>query len=115
VYAKRQGTGGVSSQGIHFLAWGPVTASPASKRAAYTLAFTVFDRVHTAALEYDFRSMRYAAAAVPAALPASGFSRTYSAGAMDATGRMLLAGTTAGELAVYTMHAAPAPARLFGL
>lgn len=86
-----------------------MTSSPASKRPAYTLAFTVFDRVHVASLEYDFRSMRYAVVSVPAALPASGFTRAYAAGAFDATGRMLLAGTSAGELAVYTLQAAPAP------
>ena len=95
--------------GIHFLAWGPVTLAPATRRGAYTLAFTVFERVHVAHLEFDFRVMRYVATPTPSQLPATGFSRSYTSGAVDGSGRMLLAGTAAGELAVYTLLAAGAP------
>jgi hypothetical protein len=109
VYSKRQGLGGGSPMGIHFLAWGPVALAPATRRGAYTLAFTVFERVHVAHLEFDFRVMRYVATASPAQLPATGFSRAYTCGAMDAGGRMLLAGTAAGELAVYSLVAAGVP------
>lgn len=108
VYSKRQGSGGGSPKGINFLAWGPVTQHPGSRRPAYTLAFTIFDRVHVAALEYDFRAMRYLATVVPSQLPPTGFQRSYTCGTIDASGRMLVAGTTAGEAVVYALVAAPA-------
>ena len=114
VYTKRLGSIGGGATGstarcIHFLAWGPVTLAPSTKRPAYTLAYTVFERVHLAHLEFDFRVMRYAAATTAAQLPATGFSRAYTSGALDPSGRMLLGGTAAGELAVYSVLAGGAP------
>ncbi len=110
MYSKRQASGGGTPRSVHFLAWGPVTLSPASRRPAYSLAFTVFDRVHVCALEYDFRAMRYLLSAAPATLPPTGFTRAYTCGALDAAGRMVLAGTTAGEAAVYAIVPGAAPA-----
>jgi hypothetical protein len=104
------GATGSTARCIHFLCWGPVTLAPTTKRPAYTLAFTVFERVHVAHLEFDFRVMRYTVATMGAQLPATGFSRSYCAGCYDTTGRMLLGGTAAGELAVYSILPAGAPA-----
>ena len=84
-----------------------MTLHPSSRRPAYTLAFTIFDRVHIAALEYDFRAMRYLATVVPSQVPPTGFQRSYTCGTLDSTGHMLVAGTTAGEAAVYALVATP--------
>lgn len=102
MYGKKQGSGD-QSNGINFLTWGPVSVSQASRRPAYSLAFCVQDRVFTSSMEFDFRIMRYAVTITPATMPATGFLRVYTCGLIDATGRMLLAGTTAGEVAVFAL------------
>jgi WD40 repeat protein len=103
VYGKKQGQGDAGAGGITFLVWAPVRASAATRRASYSLAFAVQDRVHVAALEFDFRIMRYSMATTLATMPATGFNRVYSCATIEPSGRMLLAGTTAGEVAVYTL------------
>jgi WD40 repeat protein len=104
VYAKRQGSGDQSG-GINFFAWGPVGTSSAlgSRRPSYTFTFNVNDKIVVAAMDFDLRIMRYATTQTTGTVPASGFLRVYTSGTMDATGRYVLAGTTAGEVAVYML------------
>ena len=86
------------------MAWGPVVTSAISRRPTYTLAFAIVDRMYTATLDFDFRIMRYNTSTAVAALPASGFLRSYTCGLIDPGGNMILAGTTAGEIAVYSLN-----------
>jgi hypothetical protein len=89
--------------GLSFLCWGPVVTSAVSRRPAYTLALAAFDKVSVIVLEYDFRIMRYNAALLSAQMPGNGFARAYTCGAFDASGSMILCGTTTGELAVFSV------------
>ena len=89
--------------GVSFLCWGPVVTSAVSRRPAYTLALCAFDKVSVIVLEYDFRIMRYNALLLSAQMPAAGFARSYTCGAFDAAGRMILCGTTTGEVAVFSV------------
>lgn len=94
------------------MAWGPVVISAVSRRPCYTLAFTSVDRMYTATLDFDFRIMRYNTSTAVAALPASSFLRSYTCGIIDPGGNMILAGTTAGEIAVYSLNNQNNPANI---
>jgi len=96
---------GDQRDGIRFLSWGPVITSSVSRRPAYTLAFNVFEKVHVAVLEYDFRIMRYNTIVLNAQMPAAGFVRTYTSGTFDPAGNMVMCGTTTGEVAVFSVQA----------
>ena len=98
---NRQFTTSDQRGGVAFLTWGPIVTSSVSKRPAYTFAFNVFERVHVAVFEFDFRIMRYNHIIHPALMPSSGFLRTYTSGVFDPAGNMVLCGTTAGEVAVF--------------
>jgi cilia- and flagella-associated protein 52 len=100
VYNK-QFTTSEQRNGVAFLSWGPIVTSSVSKRPAYTFAFNVFERVHVAVFEFDFRIMRYNHIIHPALMPSSGYLRTYTSGVFDPAGNMVLCGTTAGEVAVF--------------
>lgn len=99
IFTKRVGTD--EADAVSFLAWGPLFSSNVSKRPAYTLCFSVYDKVHMATVEYDFRVMRYSATIISATSPSTGFARRYSCAQVSPDGSALLCGTTTGEITVY--------------
>ena len=99
VYLKKQGLLG-NADDITFLAWGPVERPPGSTKPAYSLVFTLQDKIFLATLLFDHGVLQYRVTLHAAVFPAVGFQRLYVCGAF-ANG-LLTMGTSSGELVVFS-------------
>lgn len=91
---------------VQALAWGPVRDSNqglpgAGKHPSYSLMCCHSTLVTVNSLEFNIGNMCYVLTSAPCQLPSSGLTRTYTAAVK--VGDYLIAGTTSGELCVFSL------------
>ena len=87
---------------VSLLTWGAVVN--AGRRPEYKLAFACGTALTVGTLAYDVKSMRYELADAPMGMPTGGLSREYAVCTVTADGAYVLAGTTVGELMVFSLE-----------
>jgi len=83
------------------LKWGDLDTSVNPKHPTYTLVTGNQNQVIINKLEFDISSMQYFLSNQPCQLPNTGLIRTYNFALIN--GDMLLAGTTGGEICVFSI------------
>ena len=83
------------------LKWGDLDTAVNPKHPTYTLVTGNAQQVTVNKLEFDISSMQYFVTSAPIQLPNTGLIRNYNFALIN--GDMLLAGTTGGEICVFSV------------
>ena len=86
---------------LSLLKWGDLDTAVNPKHPTYTLITGNSLQVSINKLEFDISSMQYFLSTAPCQLPNTGLVRTYNFALVN--GDMLLAGTTGGEMCVFSI------------
>jgi len=83
------------------VAWGPVRKT--GKHPSYTFITSNGHNIFVNYLEFNVGSMQYSLKGSSVQLPSTGLVRNYTCSQVDAAGEYLFAGTTGGEICIFSL------------